>query len=218
MDTELQGRDPRLWRVESASAIRRFFAGLGKHVVYFAGYGELGYEEEGRVQSIAREVLGEWRASELVVHTGTLLREGGHNGIAEVYTVARELGIETTGIHPSVALKFANTHRVSPYCDHVFFVEDESWGGLLPDGENLSATLSLHLDVSDEMVIVGGGKHAAGELKAFNERAKRVRFYPADMNHRTTLEWSESAGAEIKDMRGAAHLFWLSIEGTLDHD
>jgi hypothetical protein len=216
VSAELQGRDPRLWRVESASAIRRFFDGLGKRVVYFAGYGELGYEDEGRVRSIAREVLGEWRASEVVVHTGTLLRAGGHDGIAEVYAVARELGIETTGIHPSVALGFANTHHVSPYCEHVFFIEDETWGGLLPDGESPSSTLGLHLDVSDELVIIGGGKHAAGELKAFKASGKRVRFYPADMNHETTLNWSESAGAEIRDMRGAAHLLWLSIGETRD--
>jgi len=213
---ELQGRDPRLWRVEGASAIRSVFESLGKHIIYFAGYGELGYEEEGRVRSITREVLGAWRATEVVVHTETLLRTGGHDGIAEVYALARELGIETTGIHPSVAMRFADTHRVSPYCDHVFFVEDETWGGLLPDGENPSSTLRLHLEVSDEIVLIGGGKHAAGELKAFKASGKRVRFYPADMNHRTTLMWSESAGAEIHDMRGAAHLLWLSIKGEQD--
>ena len=166
------------------------------------------------MRGIAREVLGEWPASEVVVHTGTLLRVGGHDGIAEVYASARELGIETTGIHPSVALGFAETHRVSPYCDHVFFVEDETWGGLLPDGVSPSRTLGLHLEVSDELVIIGGGKHAAGELKAFKESGKRVRFYPADMNHLTTRAWSESAGAEIRDLRGAAHLLWLAIEET----
>jgi hypothetical protein len=211
MDIESQGRDPRLWRIEHASVIRQFFSALGKHVIYFAGYGELGYEEEGRVQRIARQVLGEWSASKVVVHTGTLLRVGGHNGIAEVYTVARELGIETTGIHPSVAMNFADTHRVSPYCDHVFFAADESWGGLLTESERPSETLRLHLEVSNELVVIGGGKHAAGELKAFASSGKRVRFYPADMNHTTTRQWSESAGAQIQDMRGAAHLLWASI-------
>ena len=115
MDVALQGRDPRLWRIEHASTIRRFFGALGKHVVYFAGYGELGYEEAGVVQKIARQTLVEWPPSKIVVHTGTLLRVGGCHGIAEVYTVARELGIETAGIHPSVAQGFAETHRVSPY-------------------------------------------------------------------------------------------------------
>lgn len=212
MDATLQGRDPQLWRVEQSFTIRQFFRALGKHVIYFAGYGELGYEEEGLVQRIAHQVLSEWPRSKVVVHSGTLLRVGGHNGIADVYTVARELSIETTGIHPSVALDFADTHRVSPYCDHVFFIEDETWGGLLTGSEHPSPTLRLHLDVSDEIIVIGGGKHAAGELKAFASSGKPVRFYAADMNHETTRQWSDSAGADIQDMRGAAHLLWISSD------
>lgn len=211
VEGESQDRDPRLWGVEEASAVRAFFAGLGKRVVYFAGYGELGYEDEGRVRRIARRVLGEWPAAEVVAHAGTLLRAGGHDGIAEVYRVARALGIETTGIHPSVALAYAETHRVSPFCDHVFFVEDETWGGMLEGGERPSPTLSLHLEVSDELVVIGGGKHAAGELKAFVAGGRRVRFFPADMNHATTRRWAASAGVEIEDLRGAAHLLWDSL-------
>lgn len=213
MEAGLQDRDPQLWRVERASVVRQFFKELGKRVVYFAGYGELGYEDEERVRRIAHRVLSEWAPSELVAHTGTLLRTGGHDGIAEVYKVALELGIETTGIHPSVAMNFAETHRVSPFCDHVFFVEDETWGGLLTDSERPSKTLRLHLDVSDELVVIGGGHHAAGELQAFLSGGKQVRFYPADMNHATTRQWSESAGVQIQDMRGAAHLLWTSIGG-----
>lgn len=216
MDVGLQGKDPRLWPVEEASVIKQFFGKLGKHVIYFAGYGELGYEDVGCVQRIANQVLGEWTPSKVVVHTGTLFRVGGYNGVSDIYTVARELGIETTGIHPSVAQNFADTHRVSPYCDHAFFVADETWGGLLAGGEHPSQTLRLHLDVSDELVVIGGGKHAAGELKAFISSGKPVRFYAADMNHTTTLQWSASAGTDIQDMRGAAHLLWASIERPED--
>jgi CO/xanthine dehydrogenase Mo-binding subunit len=43
----------------------------------------------------------------VIVHSGTLLRTGGHAGIAEVYSIARRLGITTTGVHPSVAMQFA---------------------------------------------------------------------------------------------------------------
>lgn len=213
MDAGLQGKDPRLWPVEEASVIRQFFGKLGKHVIYFAGYGELGYEEVGRVQRIAHQVLGQWKPSNVVVHTGTLLRVGGYNGIADIYAVARELGIETTGVHSSVAHAFADTHQVSPYCDHVFFVADETWGGLLAEGEHPSPTLRVHLDVSDELVVIGGGKHAAGELKAFVSSGKPVRFYSADMNHAITRQWSDGAGANIQDMRGAAHLLWTQLNG-----
>lgn len=149
-------------------------------------------------------------AASLVVHAGTLLRDGGLDGIAEVYAVARELGIETTGIHPSVAWRFAHTHRVSPFCDHVFFVEDLTWGGLLPASGFPSPCLEMHLSVSDEMIMIGGGKHAADELRAFIASGKPVCFVPADMNHAVTRGWSTNAGITIDDFRGAAHEAWLS--------
>ena len=212
MNVELQGRDPRQWRSERATVIRRFFGALGKRVIYFGGYGELGYEETGLVQTIAAQVLRAWPPASVVVHSGTLLRAGGQNGIADVYVVARALGIKSTGIHPSVALDFADTHRVSPYCDHAFFVEDRTWGGFLAGAEQPSPTLQLHLAVSHELIMIGGGKHAADELKAFVGSGKRVRFFPAEMNHATARQWAARAGVELQDLRGAAHQFWTSIQ------
>ena len=200
----MQGRDPRLWRVTDAPAILRFFRGLGKHVVTFGGYGELGYERRGIVRDIALRVLNERPASEVIVHSGTLLRVGGHDGIAEVYAVARQLGITTTGLHPSVAMAFGDTHRVSHDCDHVFFVEDATWGGFSGPGRQPSASLLLQLALSDELVMIGGGKHAAEELAAFASCGIRARYFPAEMNHATTREWSARAGAGIGDFRGAA--------------
>ena len=196
--------------------IRQFFDALGKHVIAFAGYGELGYERAGVVRDITLAVLAEWSPSDVVVHSGTLLRVGGHAGIAEVYAVARELGIMTTGIHPSVAMAFGDTHRVSPDCSHVFFVEDSTWGGLLDGSRDPSPTLRLHLDVSSELVVIGGGKHAADELAAFTERGLRTRSFPAEMNHATTLDWSARAGAAIDDLRGAAHTVWETIREKSD--
>lgn len=211
MTLDSQGRDPRLWKVEAASSIRRFIASLNKHVIYFAGYGELGYEEEGSVRSVALQVLSEWVTDKVLVHSGTLMRLGGQDGIAEVYRVARELGIETTGIHPSISMEFADTHRVSPDCDHVFFVEDKTWGGFLDDCGQLSPTLDLHLKVSDELIVIGGGKHAADELRAFINCGKPARYYPADMNYATTLQWAKGAGLTIADFRGAARSVWDTI-------
>lgn len=165
------------------------------------------------MRDIALAVLAEWSPAEVVVHSGTLLRVGGHAGIAEVFTVARELGITTTGIHPTVAKDFGDTHRVSPDCSHVFFVEDATWGGMLAGSQELSPTLRVHLDVSDELVVIGGGKHAADELAAFASRGIRTRYFAAEMNHATTLDWSARAGADIRDLRGAAHGVWETICG-----
>jgi hypothetical protein len=192
--------------------IRRFFASRQKRVLYFAGYGELGYEDETRLRTIVREVLGAWNPQEVLVHAGTLLRMGGHDGVAEVYALARDMGIETSGIHPSVAMNFAETHRVSPFCDHVFFVEDATWGGFLDGGQEPSPTLRLHLEVSDEAIVIGGGKHAADELRAFSAFGKPLRYFPAEMNHTFVRSWTKHAGVAIPDMRGAALWAWQDYE------
>jgi hypothetical protein len=211
MTTRFRGRDPNLWPLVCDASVRSFFANSGKHVIYFAGYGELGYEREGRVRQVALAVLSDWLPSEVLVHAGTLLREGGHDGIAEIYAIARALGIETSGIHPSVARTLSDTHRVSPYCDHVFFVQDETWGGLLEETDRPSPVLQLHLDVAHEMVLIGGGKHAADELRAFGSLGRQARYFPADMNHAVTRDWCERAGVAISDLRGAAHGVWEQL-------
>ncbi len=194
-------------RATPPEEILRFFRSRAKRVISFAGSGELGYQEEEVVERVAGEVLAEWSPKQALVNSGTLLRAGGEDGIARIYAVARASGFETAGVHPSVALDFAGTHTVSPHEEHVFFVEDASWGGFV-DGRRLSPTLRTLLDVSDELVVVGGGKHAADELTAFLRQGKKVRYFAAEMNHRATWEWCAGAGAEIRDLRGEAHRVW----------
>jgi len=188
--------------------IRRFFHSRKKHVVSFAGFGELGYEDPTVLVRVVQEVLDPWRSQDVLVNSGTLLRVGGEDGIAEIYALAKARDVETSGIHPSVALRFADTHRVSPYADHVFFVDDPTWGGFVDRQAKPSPTLQVILDVSDELVVVGGGKHAADELTAFLRQGKRVRYFPAEMNHRATREWCRRANVTITDFRGAAHQVW----------
>lgn len=130
-------------------------------------------------------------------------------------TIAKELGIETSGIHPSVSRSFAETHRVSPHCDHVFFVEDETWGGFTGGGEP-SPTLRLHLEVSDELVVIGGGKHAADELRAFAMFGKPARYFPAEMNYAFSRDWTRRAGLPVPDPRGAALQVWQDLRGRAE--
>jgi len=189
--------------------VRRFFASRGKHVLSFAGFGELGYEQAGIVERVAEDALSRLPRESVMVQCGTLLRVGGEDGIAGVFAVAHRLGIETAGIHPGVALEFASTHRVSPHEDSVFFVHDDLWGGFVDHDGRPSATLALILEVSDELVAIGGGKHAADELRAFRRAGKPVRYVPAEMNRRAVGEWCARTGVERPDVRGAAYEAWL---------
>ena len=57
-----QHRKAPLWhRLVPADEIRRFFRARGKHVISFAGFGELGYEEDGIVDRLVRDVVAPGR-------------------------------------------------------------------------------------------------------------------------------------------------------------
>jgi hypothetical protein len=200
-----------LYSTTSASDIKRFFAAQSKYVISFAGFGELGYQDAGVVAHVAEEVLGHADLGRVLVNGGTLLRTDGQNGIGQIYRIAKEFGIETSGIHPSVALGFMKTHYPSPFCDHVYYIEDDTWGGFLAGTSEMSPTLRILLEVTDELVVIGGGKHAADELEAFVEHNKAVRYYPAEMNHEATREWCARSGTRIRDFRGSAHNTWLRL-------
>lgn len=200
----------------SVEVVKRFFVSRPERVITFAGFGELGYEHDDVVQHIVKAILGDYEPGEAMANSGTLLRQGGEDGIARMYTVARRLGFSTAGIHPGVALDFATTHMVSPDEEHVFFVEDSSWGGFLDDGRTPSPTLRTLLEVSDELVVIGGGKHAADELAAFHAVGKDLRYFPAEMNRAATQTWASHAGVEIADYWGAAHAVWLELETPND--
>jgi hypothetical protein len=207
----MQASGKRLHAITSTGEIRRFFAARAKRVISFAGFGELGYQDDGVVARVAEQVLGSADPDKILANGGTLLRSDGQNGIGEIYRIAKAFGIETSGIHPSVALDFLETHHPSPFCDHVHYVEDDTWGGFLAGTREMSPTLRIVLEVTDELMVIGGGKHAADELEAFVEHNKTVRYFPAEMNHEATREWCARSGAWIPDFRGDAHNAWLRL-------
>ena len=194
------------------SEILGFFQGAGKRVISFAGFAELGYEDPAIVEKVAAEVLDGRNPNDVLVNSGTLLREGGQEGIARIYALAKQRGIATSGIHPGIALDFASTHTVSPFVDHVFFVDDATWGGLYQGAP--SPTLQTILDVTDELVVVGGGKHAAEELLAFSHRGKSVRYFPARMNRGATDEWRQRSGIDAGALDGAAFEVWKRLSAA----
>ena len=206
-----RGLDPQTWTISSPATVERFFRLTGKRVVYFAGYGELGYHDRGIVPRVAEQVLGPLAPDDVVVHGSTLLRAGGEDGIAAVYAVAKDLGFTTTGVYPSVAMAFGRTHRVSPRCDHVFFVDNATWGGLLDGSRVPSPTLRLHLRVSHEMVAVGGGRHTADELRAFAAQGRAITFFCARMNTAAMLRWCRRTRRPPLDPDGAAQATWRAM-------
>ena len=70
-----------------------------------------------------------------------------------------------------------------------------------------------------EEALVMKEHHTQGRLRlfpivladAFASGGKRFRYFPAEMNHSVTREWCQRAGAQIDDLRGAAHSVWEEL-------
>lgn len=114
------------------------------------------------------------------------------------------MGFETTGIVSTQALEAEVA--VSPDVDHVFFVEDATWGGFIEGTELLSPTSRAMVEVSDQIVGIGGGAVGRDEMLAARRLGKPVTFIPADMDHERALEKARRKSLPTPtDFRGAAH-------------
>lgn len=182
---------------------------LGKTVVTFGGFGELGYDDEAQVLQRCHVELDRHDPARTLVATGTLVTEGFRTGIAMVYALAKARGFDTVGIHPSVALHHPKRHAIAPGVDRIYFVDDGTWGGADENGAP-SNTLQVLLALSDEFIVFGGGHHTAHELLAFLQAGKPVRFHDAPMHRHTTDRWCRDSGVHIGDYRGAASRVWRS--------
>jgi hypothetical protein len=203
--------------VRSVEEIVAIFREWRKRVVTFLGFGELGYEDEEALARIVREELRRHCPNDSIINTGTLITQGFHRGIADAYEVAKEQGFTTTGVHPSVALCYAKKHYLSPYVDRVLFVCDATWGGYLGQSLHRSPMLDALVAITDEVAVVGGGKHTAEEMQEFLRAGKPVRFYAAEMNHRVAREWYGLHDEETVDYRGAAYHAWaVRQSGSLE--
>ena len=181
--------------------ITAFFEAQEKTVLTFLGFSGAGYQDPDRALEMAAETLDRFDPKTTLVNAGA-----SEAGIGMVYRLAKGLGFSTSGIVSTRAL-FAPL-PLSPAVDHVFYVRDEAWGGLLDDGERLSPTSEAMVAVSDVMVAIGGGEVARDELLAGQRLGKEVIYHAADMNHALAIARAERDGRPApSDFRGAAAVF-----------
>ena len=189
---------PRNTREDTMPEVRAFFQAQGKTVVTFLGYSAAEYEDRAAMLAHAEDILAEHDPKTTIVNIGAT-----QDGIGAVYDLARARGFTTTGIVSSQAKDAKAT--VSPNVDHVFFVEDATWGGFLEGKSELAPTSAAMVDVSDRIVAIGGGDIARDELVAARRAGKNVRFIPADLNHKIARDKAREKGQpEPTDFRGAA--------------
>lgn len=178
--------------------IRSFFKQKKMRVLTFLGYSGAGYEDPAAMLKEAGRILDRYERGKTLVNLGATAE-----GIGAVYELAKQKGFTTTGIVSTQARD--NQVALSPCVDIVFFVKDDTWGGFLPGTGTLSPTSQAMVENSDVMVAIGGGEVARDELTVARQLGKRVRFIPADMNHRVAIEKAEKKGQTAPaDFRGAA--------------
>lgn len=187
---------------DAPSDLVRFFGDTGRRVLTFLGYSNAGYEDPEAMLERARQVLAICDPERTLVNAGAT-----EAGIGAVYPLAKERGFLTTGIVSSRAKE--EGVPLSPSVDRVFFVPDERWGGLIPGTDRLSPTSAAMVDVSDELVAIGGGGIARDEMLAAARAGKEVRFYPADLSHRHAIDSARQAGRPPPtDFSGALARAW----------
>ena len=196
-------RPPQIVEEASPERVVDYFRGLNRKVVSFAGYSGAGYEDAAAMLAQAGRRLDALDPQNTVINAGATAE-----GIGAVYELARQRGFLTSGIVSTQAGEHAVA--LSPCVDLVFYVRDETWGGLLAGTDRLSPTSEAMVGASDVFVAIGGGEVTRDELFAARERGKAVEFVPADMDHALALEKAASKGLPTPtDVRGAVHAAWL---------
>lgn len=183
----------------SAAEVIDAFSGFDRTVLTFVGYSGAGYEDPEAVLGRAAELLADHDAGTTIVNIGAT-----PDGIGAVYALAKERGFTTVGIVSVLARDEGAS--VSPHVDRVFFVDDDSWGGLDERTGRLSPTSRAMVECSDILVGIGGGAVARDELAAAREAGKEVHWFPADMNHQKAIARAKAKGTPVPtDFRGEAH-------------
>jgi len=188
---------PREAREADRAAIEAFVE--GRRVLTFSGYSGAGYEHPEVLLERATDFLKSEDPARTLVNVGAT-----EEGIGAVYEVAKRMGFTTMGVVSTLARDENVT--LSKCADHVFFIQDATWGGRLPDTDELSPTSEAIVAVSALMVGIGGGDIARDEMLAAKERGRPVIFIPADMNHDIARAKAARRGdAEPTEFIGSAH-------------
>lgn len=189
---------PRQVTEATPDPVRAFFNTQHAKVITFLGYSGAGYEDADAMLGHADAALKDLDPKHWIVNIGAT-----GEGIGAVYEIAKQRGFTTSGIVSTQARD--EKVALSPCADFVFYVEDATWGGYLPDRKTLSPTSIAMVAVSDTTIAIGGGAVARDELLEARRLRKKTEFIPADMHHGAAREKAARKGEpEPTDFRGAA--------------
>ena len=186
------------WSMKPEQAVS-FIKGLGKTLLTFYGFSGMGYEDERQMLRIAREMLSKYSPQTTLVNIGA-----SSTGIGAIYPLAKSMGFTTAGIISTQALEYLE--EISEAVDYICFIEDNQWGGKLPNSNELSPTSKAMVECSDILVGIGGGGISLDEMLAGHEQGKQILYFPADMNHeRASIHAKRKGLPPPNSFKGDAH-------------
>jgi len=186
-------------------AVKSFFAEQDKTVLVFTGYSGSGYQDEPGMLSEAAKILDRFDPDSTIVNIGATV-----DGIGAVYELAKTRGFTTSGIVSTQARQY--DVEISPHADHIFFIEDTTWGGLLEGTEELSPTSRAIVESGDVFVGIGGGAISRDELMAAQQLRKQVEIIAAEMSHQKAIDKAERKGLpRPTDFLGPVHAHFAGL-------
>ena len=193
------------WSMKPEEAVS-FIKCLGKTMLTFYGFSGLGYEDEQEMLHTARDILSKYSPETTLVNLGAT-----SVGAGAIYPLAKSMGFVTTGIVSTLALEYRVD--ISEAVDHICFIEDNQWGGKLPNSDELSPTSRAMVECSDILVGIGGGAISLDEMLTGHRQGKEILYFPADMNHERASRQAESRGLPPPaSYKGDAHDTLSSIK------
>jgi hypothetical protein len=179
------------WSMTADDAVS-FIRKRGKTVLTFFGYSGMGYEDEKGMLQIVQEVLSQYLPEKTLVNIGAT-----QVGVGAAYALAKSLGFETSGIVSTEALEYPDD--ISEAVDHICFVKDSQYGGMLPNSDELSPTSRAMVDGSDILVAIGGNDISRDELLEGKKLGKPVQYFSADMSHERMIRHAQRMGKSMPE-------------------
>ncbi|KAI1695095.1 hypothetical protein DdX_19767 [Ditylenchus destructor] len=170
-DVNSDGRP--LVRIRTVSEILVEFSKLRegyKKVITFTGYSGKGYKNTTKMLTLAKKSLDPYsEKKDAVVNIGAT-----KVGIGAVYTLAKQMGFQTTGIVSAIAGN-------GPFESDITFFTKGGWGGWANDNQScLEDASEAMIAVSDKIIAIGGGKIVAVELAEAEKRGIPVERIKGD--------------------------------------
>jgi nicotinate-nucleotide adenylyltransferase len=162
----------------------------GKSVVVAIGYSGAGYEmKDAARRDFYRAYLRDLDPKVHVIVDGATAE-----GIGLFGTVAEEMGFEVRGVVSKLGRNYVPAEVLKRR--RIYFVDDETWGGRLPDG-SVSPTSKVNVAIADRVFGHGGGEVGYVELLESAKAGRYVDFTPAEMSHSIAIAKAKKAGKPV---------------------